>query len=70
MARDMTEIQFVNACSRRNFKPQGFMGYYNIGGGRCVSVDNAGPRLRDRLAYLIRMESEWLQKQDASPPPA
>ncbi len=69
-SRDMTKAQFRNACRRRNFIPQGVMGYYNVGGDRLVSVWNAGPRLRDRLAYLIRMESQWLRKQPASPPPS
>jgi hypothetical protein len=58
--RDMTKAAFDAACERRGFQPQGFMGYYSLGGDTValVSVLNAGPRRRDRLAYLIAKKRE------------
>ena len=50
--RDMTLREFTIACERAGFKREGFMGYYQVGGGLCVSILNAGPRRRDQLAYL------------------
>lgn len=52
--RDMSAKQFAEACERRGFKPAGFMGYYDIGNGRHVSVLNAGHNRRNQLAYLIQ----------------
>ena len=57
MSRDITRKQFDAACARYGFIRQMGMGYYDVGNGVWVSAWNAGDRLRDRLAYLIR-ESE------------
>lgn len=53
--RDLTEAQFRAACEREGFRPQPFMGYFDLGipGHKYhSSVWNAGPRRRDMLAYL------------------
>ena len=54
--RDLSYAQFKAQCARLGFKPQGFMGYYDLGipgYTTCSSVFNAGDRRRDQLAYLI-----------------
>ena len=56
--RDLTKKQFQQACSRHGFKSVGFLGYYDIGGGRSVSVLNAGANRRAQLAYLIKAADE------------
>ena len=53
MTRDMTKVQFRAACERYGFRPQGVLGYYDVGHGTSVSVFNAGDNRRARLAYLI-----------------
>ncbi len=72
MTRDMTEKQFVNALSRRNYGPASFLGYVSLGLNPDIHVCrfHGGDRLRDQLAYLIAEEKRWTQKQAASPPPA
>ena len=54
MTRDMTKRQFDEACRRHGFKPEGFLGYHDLGDGLSVSVLNAGDNRRARLAYLVR----------------
>jgi hypothetical protein len=54
VTRDMTKRQFLNALAERGFRLQGFLGYVDLGNGLHVSRLNAGNRLRDQLAYLIR----------------
>ena len=62
MTRDMTQQQFDRECARYGFTPEGFMGYYHIllsaGQAVNVSVWNAGPNRRARLAYLLEMQAE------------
>lgn len=59
MTRDMTEAQFRAACKRHGFKPQGFLGYYNLPGTSTqVSVLNAGSNRRNQLAYLISEQTK------------
>jgi hypothetical protein len=55
MSRDMSQAQFDRECEKRGFRRYGIvgLGYYDVGNGTSVSVHNAGPRRRDRLAYLI-----------------
>lgn len=71
MSRDMTQKQFDEALRKRGMKPYGFMGYVNIGGNRKVSMLNAGPRRRDRLAYLIAHQNKYLAEleRDVTPEP-
>ena len=57
-SRDMSKAEFDRACAKYGFKSRGFLGYYSIGGGREVSVLNAGPRRRDQLAYLIQQRGD------------
>jgi hypothetical protein len=59
----MTRRQFQEACARNGFKPQGFLGYYDIGGGCCVCSLNAGGNRRNRLAYLLREREQWQAKE-------
>lgn len=67
--RDMTRLQFHQACQRHGFKPSGFMGYFDLGlpGRRCsVSVLNAGgASRRARLAYLLRERDRGLDRLKA-----
>ena len=59
-SRDMSQKQFEAECKRLGFKEDGFMGYYDIGSGRHVSIYNAGKRRRAQLAYLIQQrDREW-----------
>jgi hypothetical protein len=54
--RDLSAAQFAAQCTKLGFKPQGFLGYYDLGLPKaqvCVSVLNAGNRRRDQLAYLL-----------------
>lgn len=63
MARDLSQKQFDDACKRRGFENEGFMGYYKLPQGCCsVSVWNVGKRRRDQLAYLIK-ENERMSKK-------
>ena len=62
MTRDLSKREFDAACKRENFTP-GFWGFYDLAcGGVMVNVLNAGPRWRDRLAYLMRERSKWQEK--------
>lgn len=66
MSRDMTQKQFDAALEKRGMKKLPFMGYVDIGGGRHVSVLNAGigSRRRDQLAYLIQHQNKMLAEQE------
>ena len=56
-AKDMTKAQFRTACEKYGFKPQLFLGYYELPGTNTqVSILNAGNRRRDQLAYLIQQQ--------------
>jgi hypothetical protein len=60
----MTAAQFASACKRAGFEPE-MLGYYKLpvpGHHICTNVLNAGPRLRDRLAYLHEQTDEYLKK--------
>ena len=62
MTKDMSKAQFATACKRYGFKPTGFLGYFDVGiAGHNLHVcaDNAGPRYRDQLAYLIQEREKW-----------
>lgn len=59
MARDMTKEAFRQKCEDYGFVPQGFLGYYSLASpcdNHHVSVLNAGPSRRERLAYLIAQQ--------------
>ena len=64
----MTKKQFLAACKRRGYEPQGFCGYvrvisYESGGGMQVSYENAPEQSWScRLAYLIKEERRWRRK--------
>lgn len=63
MQRDMSKAQFDKECKRYGFKPTGFLGYYSLPNTPThVSVLNAGPRRRSRLAYLIREHEKALER--------
>lgn len=59
--RDMTKREFVAALKRRGFSfDVGPMsGYVICPSGVHVYRHNAGPRLRDQLAYLIAEDAKW-----------
>ena len=45
MTKDISKKQFDEACKRHGFKPDGFLGYYDLGLSnqrRSISVLNAG----------------------------
>jgi hypothetical protein len=63
MSRDMSRAQFDRECAKRGFRPHGVLGYYDVGHGTSVSVMNAGPRRRDRLAYLIDQAGRAARRQ-------
>jgi hypothetical protein len=53
----MSKAQFRAALERHGMKPEGFMGYVDLGipGHRiCCSRLNAGSNRRAQLAYLLR----------------
>jgi len=67
MMRDMTKKQFMQALERHGMKFEGFLGYVNLGvPGKhvAVSVHNAGPKLRDKLAYLLQ-QRERVEAEDS-----
>ena len=65
MKRDMTEAQFRQACERYGFEST-FFGYYRLGDTPAhVCAQNAGPRRRSQLAYLI---CEHAKAQEKYPP--
>lgn len=59
---DMTQARFDDACRRWGFTPKGFLGYYSLPCGVEVSVLNAGPNRRARLAYLIAEEQKQAKR--------
>lgn len=64
MPRDMTKAKFRKECERYGFVPQGFLGYYKLGDTDShVSIENAGTRRRDQLAYLIREHQKAVERQ-------
>ncbi len=65
--RDMTQKEFYRACQRHGFTPEGFMGYYRLAGGTCVSVYNAGANRRARLAYLIEKSAKLTAERERAP---
>jgi hypothetical protein len=66
MPRDMTQKQFDLAVARAGWKREGFLGYYRFerpdgdGSALCVSIYNAGPLRRERLAYLHAQADKYL----------
>lgn len=64
--RDMSEREFTRKMEALGFERGYFMGYWRLplGPDRHVSVScwNAGPRWRDRLAFMLR-ELERYQKE-------
>ena len=63
--RDMTERQYKDALQRHGFSSEGFMGYYKLGTtGTRVSVLNAGPSRRSKLAYLLAEYEKAQQRAD------
>lgn len=60
MTRDLTAKQFAARLAHYGMKPTGFLGYvvvYEHPGGKgrsCACAENAGPRRRDQLRYLLR----------------
>jgi hypothetical protein len=50
----MSQAAFARECEKRGFRGHGVLGYYDVGHNTSVSILNAGPRRRDRLAYLIK----------------
>ena len=61
--RDMSKAQY-RASLKRYGMNQTFLGYVDIGFGVTVHPANAGPRLRDRLAYLLSRQRHY-EKRDA-----
>lgn len=61
MPRDMSWAEFRAAYERAGFVSTGFMGYYRLPNAPHVSVSvlNAGPKLRARLAYLHRENDKY-----------
>ena len=59
----MSQKQFDERCKKHGFVPEGFLGYYRIDkAGTSVSVLNAGPMRRQKLAYLIQ-RAESIRKE-------
>lgn len=60
----MSQREFDAECKKRGFEPFtcGLLGYYHMTvKGRQVgaSIFNAGPRRRDQLAYLIKVQRDF-----------
>ena len=66
--RDLTKSQFLAALKRNNMAYD-YFGYVRVQadhprqGGLHVYAGNAGPRLRDQLAYLIREQAKYLERE-------
>lgn len=59
--KDFSDAQFHAALKRNGMTIVGFMGYVNIGGGRSVSMLNAGTtRYRTILAYLLEQQAKYV----------
>lgn len=68
--RDMTQAQFDWECDKRNFRPQGFLGFYSLPDvSLCVSIENAGSRRRSQLAYLIDEHRKACDREGITPAP-
>lgn len=69
MKRDMSKKAFAAALKRYNMEPCGFLGYVIVwrtsNASARVSRYNAGPRLRDQLAYLIEKQDEFRARSAA-----
>lgn len=65
--RDMTKTAYAAALKRHGFQWYSpwmeFFGYVKISEKLSVHPSNAGPRLRDRLAYLIRCAEKAEEKE-------
>ena len=66
-ARDLTKQQFLAALERNGFSKPGFLGYVECklpnGGTVSICRHNAGSRLRDQLAYLLRMRDAAIDRE-------
>ena len=58
----MSQAAFARECEKRGFRGHGVLGYYDVGHNTSVSILNAGPRRRDRLAYLIKQSHVAIAK--------
>ena len=56
MHDDMTREEFEAWCREYGFRPVGLLGYYQLPGGVCASIDNAVlcATPREQLDYLIQ----------------
>jgi hypothetical protein len=64
MKRDLTQEWYEAALAKAGIGPIEFLGYRKIGvGGLTVSELNAGPRRRDRLAYLLAAQAKARERQ-------
>lgn len=66
--RDMSKAQFLAALERYGMKPEGFMGYVDLGipGHRyCCSIFNAGTNRRAQFAYLLKMRDNELARLES-----
>jgi hypothetical protein len=66
-ARDLTKQQFLAALERNGFSKPGFLGYVECklpnGGTVSICRHNAGPRLRDQLAYLLSTRDATIDRE-------
>jgi hypothetical protein len=66
--RDMSEKQFLAALANHGMHLEGFMGYVRLNVPSqyiCVSMFNAGPKLRQKLAYLLREQDRHIAEAEA-----
>lgn len=67
MTRDLTKRQFLAALERNGFRNKGIWGYVEFsipaGGTYSICRFNAGPRLREQLAYLLRRREEIIARE-------
>ena len=57
MTKDISRATYERKMKAHGFKPQGFLGYWQIPNSTThVSDENAGDRYRDKLAYML---AEW-----------
>lgn len=66
--RDMTRAQFLAALERHGMRPEGFLGYVDLGiPGHLIAVSrfNAGKNRRAQLAYLLRSREKYEQQIEA-----
>jgi hypothetical protein len=61
----MTKAQFLAACKKQGFKPEGFMGYFALPTGLRVSVLNTNTeRRRTWLAFLIKEHANDVARRE------